>query len=73
MAIDSAAKRFSMMGMGDGSTLIPPDGTISQPDRQSLIHMYSGITASNIVIVIVSSRVATKSMVQSLVKNLVVS
>lgn len=47
MAIDTAAKRYSMMsfGGGGGLTLLPaPDGTISTADMQHLLGCYSGIS-----------------------------
>ncbi len=46
MAVDTAAKRYSMMGFdaGSGLTLLPaPDGTISSADMQHLLGCYSGI------------------------------
>lgn len=43
MALDSAAKRFSMMSILDGIPLIPPDGTIDQGDRQTFLLKYSGL------------------------------
>lgn len=42
---DTAAKRFSGMGLGDfGPCLLPiPDATLDQPDRQHLLDCYSAI------------------------------
>ena len=49
MAIDSKAKRFSMMGLGSPSsrTLPPPDGSINAADRAHFLGLYSGIALSN--------------------------
>lgn len=47
MAIDTAAKRFSMMDMGlEGYTpAVPlPDGTIDEGDRAHSLWLYSGLT-----------------------------
>lgn len=52
MAIDTKAKRFSMMNMGHpGATIIlpAPDGTIDAGDRAHLLGLYSGITLAGIV------------------------
>ena len=41
MAVDSKAKRFSMMNFGEGDLLLPdPDGTIGQIDRAHLLGLY---------------------------------
>lgn len=58
MAIDTAAKRFSMMNMGaHHRILIIPDGTISAPDRAHLLGLYSGIAlAAPVVSGIVAQR-----------------
>ena len=41
MAVDTAAKRFSMMGMGNSTiVLTPPSGTV---DNYTHTHMYNGI------------------------------
>jgi hypothetical protein len=48
MAIDTAAKRLSIMDM-DESTMpgMPaPDGAITQGDRQHFLWLYSGILAA---------------------------
>lgn len=46
MAIDSAAKRASVVGVLFAATiLIPPDGTVAQADRQTAASMYGGIAA----------------------------
>lgn len=51
MAIDSAAKRASALGIGLVFTLLViPDSTIAQPDRQTIAHSYSGILATAPVI-----------------------
>ena len=47
MAIDTAAKRFSIMNFGFTPhllVLMPPDGTIGQGDKQHFLDLYSGIT-----------------------------
>ena len=47
MAVDTAAKRFSMMTFGDGDHTLPrPDGTIAEGDRLHLLNLYSGIDVS---------------------------
>lgn len=44
MAVDTAAKRFSMMAFGRGPGNIPiPDGTIAAADRAHLLRLYGGI------------------------------
>jgi len=43
MAIDSAAKRFSMMADIIRAPLVPPDGTIDLADRQTFQKLYGGI------------------------------
>ena len=46
MAIDTAAKRFSIMNLGFTPhllVLMPPDGTIGQGDKQHFLDLYSGI------------------------------
>jgi len=44
MAIDTAAKRFSMMRLHGGFCAVPlPDGTIDAGDRIALLYLYSGI------------------------------
>lgn len=46
MAIDSASRRASVLGVALAFTvLVIPDGAISQPDRQTIAQSYSGITA----------------------------
>ena len=46
MAVDTAAKRFSMMNMGtvQMSPLFPPSGSVLDGDRSHLLNLYSGIT-----------------------------
>jgi hypothetical protein len=47
MAIDSKAKRFSMLNFGEACALLPdPDGSFDQADRQHWLGLYSGILAS---------------------------
>jgi len=45
MAIDTRAKRFSILGFGRvwKSPVLTPDGSFDQADRQHLLHGYSGI------------------------------
>jgi hypothetical protein len=46
VAVDSAAKRASALGIGLVFTLlVVPDSTIAQSDRQTIAHSYSGIAA----------------------------
>lgn len=50
MAVDTAAKRASVLSYGLISRLfIPPDASLSGADRQTLAHLYNGITASTVV------------------------
>ena len=49
MAIDSAAKRASVLAI-QTRILPPPDGTIAQADRQSLVEHYGGILAGIAVV-----------------------
>ena len=46
MAIDTAAKRYSMIGFGSPvPRLLPiPDGTIGNADRAMLLYLYHGIS-----------------------------
>ena len=50
MAIDSASKRASIMAFADGALLPVPDGTIAAEDRLTLLWLYSGIAAGDVVI-----------------------
>lgn len=43
MAVDSAAKRKSVLGV------IVPDSSISQFDRQTMLEVYGGIAAAELV------------------------
>jgi len=53
MAIDSASKRASALGFGFiALTLVVPDGTIDQGDRQTVAHQYSGILATEAVVAV---------------------
>jgi len=46
MAINTAARRASVLGVGIVFlTLVVPSGAVSQADRQTVGHSYSGITA----------------------------
>lgn len=51
MAIDTRAKRASVMGMGSPiPVMLPfPDGTIDQGDRQHFLELYSGILVAALV------------------------
>lgn len=44
MAVDTARKRFSMMGLGNPAVLVRvPAGSVDTAQRATLIHMYEGI------------------------------
>ena len=46
MAIDTAAKRASVLGFAFAPLLlVVPDGSIDQGDRQTIAHLYSGVLA----------------------------
>lgn len=47
MAIDTAAKRASILGFGSGDLLPIPDGTIAVADRLTFLWLYGGIEPSN--------------------------
>lgn len=51
MAIDTRAKRASVLGVAMAATLtLPaPDSTVGQPDRQGVAYAYSGIEADEYV------------------------
>ena len=53
MAIDTAAKRLSILDFGEETTPgIPyPDGTFNQADRQHFLWLYSGILVGGAVVV----------------------
>ena len=52
MAVDSASKRASVLGVGLVFTLLViPDGAIAQDERQTIAHSYSGILAGAPVII----------------------
>jgi len=46
MAVDTAAKRYSMLGFSDVNAMPAPDGTIAASDRLALLDLYSGISAT---------------------------
>jgi len=47
MAIDTAAKRASALTFSVPTLVLPPpDGTIGQADRQSVVVVYGGILAA---------------------------
>lgn len=43
MAVDTLAKRWSMLNFGRGIILPKPNGTLSSGDRAHLVGLYSGI------------------------------
>jgi len=44
MAVDTAAKRYSMLSFaGENGLIVEPDGTIAAVDRQHLLWAYIGI------------------------------
>ena len=45
MAVDTASKRFSVLGLSGIQTLPIPDGTVAAADRLHLLMLYSGIAA----------------------------
>ena len=46
MAVDTAVKRFSLIGLGHSghSPVFIPDGSVDAGDRYDLIYLYAGIT-----------------------------
>lgn len=46
MAVDTAQKRFSLMGFGCPvpQMVMPPSGSVVEADRADLLYLYSGIT-----------------------------
>lgn len=57
MAVDSAAKRFSMMELGAGVGLVLiPDGAIGAQDRSDLLDLYVGLSLSNPATILVDAR-----------------
>lgn len=46
MAVDTSAKRLSMLNFADGDLLPEVDGGIEQDDKQTLLDCYGGITFS---------------------------
>ena len=57
MAIDTAAKRFSMMGFGAKfpMSVLVPSGSVSVADRADLIWCYAGIALGEAVEVVVAA------------------
>ena len=44
MAIDTASKRFSMMGMGNPTiTTVIPAGSVTSAQRATFINLYNGL------------------------------
>lgn len=52
MAVDTANKRYSMIGLGAPvPSLLPvPDGSITGVDKLHLIYLYSGISAQVVAV-----------------------
>jgi len=50
MAVDTAAKRFSMLGFGDNAFGYLPTGTVDAEARASLLDLYEGIALGGITI-----------------------
>jgi hypothetical protein len=48
MAIDTAAKRASMLNFGNDDLLPVPSGTFDQGDRQTFLSLYSGLLVSGL-------------------------
>jgi len=47
MAVDTAEKRFSIMGLGQPTIkLMTPTGSVNASQRATMIDLYSGITLS---------------------------
>lgn len=44
MAVDSQAKRYSMLNFSDGALLPVPAASLADGDRYQLIDLYSGVT-----------------------------
>ena len=60
MAVDTAAKRYSMLNFGDGGTLVllpAPDGTVATADKQHLLDCYSGIAFNLTTLISIALRV----------------
>jgi hypothetical protein len=54
--MDTATKRASALGLGLVSlSLVVPNGSIDQGDRQTVSHLYSGILAEAVIVVPVLS------------------
>jgi hypothetical protein len=49
MAVDTKAKRFSMLAFGSGGILPDPDGTIAAADRAHLLWLYSGLALTGLL------------------------
>lgn len=63
MAINTRAKRFSMLNFGDGvfqHSLPKADGTFDEGDRLMLLGLYSGLGASDIFTLKFSSETLIK-------------
>jgi len=45
MAVDSAAKRYSMIGLGSPvpRLMVPPGGSVGEMARRVLLYLYAGI------------------------------
>jgi hypothetical protein len=52
MAVDTADKRASVLGLGLAALLVlPSPGLIDQPDRQHVAYSYRGIEADNPIVI----------------------
>jgi len=52
MAIDTAEKRFSMMGIGMPFIRKPiPQGALGKPGRATMLDLYSGIALTALVVI----------------------
>jgi len=64
--IDTAQKRFSMMGFGDGNQILfEPDGSVDLDDRQHLLGGYSGIAFSTPSLAVPDTIVSSVSVLLS--------
>lgn len=64
MAVDTAEKRFSMMGFGRVSTkLMTPTGSVNEAQRATALNLYSGITLDAPVVVVVVDPIGLASLI----------
>lgn len=54
MAVDSAAKRFSMLDFGRPGypMVLVPDGTVGETDRADLLGLYAGLSLANVATIL---------------------